>query len=106
LPLVLLILHKQMYAEFMTDAKFTQLKIREDRPTGIAGPSHGANIAALGFNVAFIALRNPKLAVEIMKLYDEAHKIQEDDPEAPEEDYALYAEEVRKSWSETSDDES
>lgn len=87
----------------MSDAKSTKLNIREDRPTGIAGSSHDANVNAMGFNVMFIALRNPRLAVEIMRLYDEAHKLTEDDPKAPEEDYALFADEVRKMWSETDD---
>jgi hypothetical protein len=55
-----------------------------------------SKIEAVGFNIAFIALRNPRLAVEIMKLYDEAHNIQEADPKAPDEDLDLYRHELAK----------
>lgn len=51
---------------------------------------------ALGFNIPFIAARNPKLAIEIMKLYALAHKIQESDPQAPDEDFGLFADEVAR----------
>jgi hypothetical protein len=80
----------------MSDAKSTKLSIREDRPTGLASSAHGSNVNALGFNLLFIAARNPKLAIEIMKLYAEARKLQENDPSAPQEDYALFAEELHK----------
>ncbi len=101
---MLLILVKQMYAESMSDVKSTKLSVREDRPTAIASSSHNANVNAMAFNIIFIALRNPKLALEVMRLYDEAHKLQENDPNAPEEDYALFAEELRKSFSDTLED--
>jgi hypothetical protein len=80
----------------MSDAKSTKLSIHEDRPTGLASSSHGSNVNAMGFNLLFIAARNPKLAIEIMRLYAEARKLQENDPPAPQEDYALFAEEVHK----------
>lgn len=80
----------------MNDPKYTKLSIREDKAASIASSAHGANINAIGFNVLFIALRNPKLAVEILKLFARASKVKEDDPVAPEEDFALFAEEVNK----------
>ncbi len=80
----------------MPEAKSTKLNIREDRPTALASSVHGSNVDAVGFNLLFIAQRNPKLAIEILKLYARAHEIQEDDPEAPEEDLALFADEVGK----------
>ncbi|HSX06836.1 MAG TPA: hypothetical protein VLG92_03885 [Candidatus Saccharimonadia bacterium] len=80
----------------MSDNKTTKLSIQSDRPTALSSSIHDANIDALGFNILYIAARNPKLAVEIMRLYTAAHKIQEDDPKAPEEDFALFADEVAK----------
>jgi hypothetical protein len=80
----------------MSDAKSTKLNIREDRPTALASSVHGSNVDAVGFNLLFIAQRNPKLAIEILKLYTQAHEIQENDPAAPEEDFALFADEVGK----------
>ncbi len=88
----------------MSDAKSTKLNIREDRPTGLASSAHGSNVNAVGFNLLFIAARNPKLAVEILKLYAQAHEIQESDPKAPEEDLALFADEVGKTLTDKSDD--
>ena len=88
----------------MTDDKSTKLNIQPDRPTALSSSAHNANLNALGFNILFIAARNPKLAVEIMRLYAEAHKIQEDDPNAPEEDFALFAGEVHKLLEDASED--
>ena len=82
----------------MSEAKSTKLNIREDRPTGLASSAHGSNVNAVGFNLLFIAARNPKLAVEILKLYAQACEIQENDPKAPEEDFALFADEVEKAF--------
>ncbi len=78
----------------MSDPKSTKINIRDDRPTGLSSSAHGSNLDAIGFNIAFIALRNPKLAVEIMKLYAQAHIVKENDPRAPEEDFALFSSEV------------
>jgi hypothetical protein len=44
----------------------------------------------MAFNLVFIALRKPKLAVELLRLYNEAHTIQASDPQAPEEDFELF----------------
>jgi hypothetical protein len=80
----------------MSNAKSTKLNIREDCPTAISSSVHGSNFDAIGFNIAFLASRDPKLAIEIIKLYARAHKIQESDPQAPDEDFALFADEVTK----------
>jgi hypothetical protein len=88
----------------MFDPKSTKLNIREDRPTALASSVHGSNVDAVGFNLLFIAQRNPKLAVEILKLYAKAHEVQENDPEAPEEDFALFADEVGKTLTSKQDD--
>jgi hypothetical protein len=47
-------------------------------------------------NISFIAKYQPKLAVKLLQLYTKAHAITEKDPEAPDEDYALFADEVIK----------
>ena len=75
----------------MTEAKSTKLNLREDRPTAISSSAHGSNVEALGFNITFLAARNPKLAVELMKLYAQARQVKEDDPIAPDEDFELFA---------------
>lgn len=80
----------------MSDTKITQLKIREDRPTALSSSAHGANLDAVAFNLIFLALRDPKLAVELLELYDRARHVKENDPKAPEEDFALFADEVAK----------
>ena len=51
---------------------------------------------ALAFNISFIAKYQPKLAIELLQLYAKTHAITENDPEAPDEDYALFAEAVMK----------
>lgn len=78
----------------MPEAKSTKLSLREDRPTAISSSAHGSNLDGVGFNIAFIAVRNPKLAVEILELYALAAKINETDPEAPDEDFSLFADKV------------
>ncbi len=86
----------------MSDAKSTNLNIREDRPTGLSSSMQGSNLDAVGFNLIFLASRQPKLAAEIVKTYAKAHAVQPDDPKAPEEDIALFANEVAKLLSDKS----
>lgn len=78
----------------MSNPKTTKLTIRSDRPTAITSSARNANLDAMGFNVPFIALHNPRLAIEIIKLYSDAHGIRESDPPAPDEDYDLYRQEL------------
>ncbi|MEK7152726.1 MAG: hypothetical protein AAB834_02160, partial [Patescibacteria group bacterium] len=80
----------------MSDTKSTKLNIRGDRPTALSSWAQGSNLDAIGFNIAFLAARNPKLAIEVMKLYALAHNVQENDPTVPDEDSALFADEVAK----------
>jgi hypothetical protein len=102
---MLLILDRQGYArDTMSDTKSTKLGIREDRPTALSSTAQGSNLDAIGFNIAFLAARKPKLAIEIMKLYALAHTVQENDPTAPDEDSALFADEVVKILANVSDD--
>ncbi|HEY6736993.1 MAG TPA: hypothetical protein VI322_04740 [Candidatus Saccharimonadia bacterium] len=80
----------------MPETNSTKLTVRPDRPTAISSSGHGANVNAMAFNVPFIALYNPRLAIEIIKLYDEAHAIDENYQPAPEEDYALFNAELKE----------
>ncbi len=73
----------------------TQLSIRKDRPTAISSSVYGTGVDAIGFNLAFIALKNPRLAVEIMKFYSEASKVKDSDPQAPDEDIELFTRALR-----------
>ena len=79
----------------MPDKKHTTLTIKNDWPVAISSSAHGTGVDSVGFNLAFIALKNPKLAVDIMKIYSEASQIRASDPEAPDEDMKLYAKELR-----------
>lgn len=90
----------------MNNAKSTNLNIREDRPTAISSSAYGSSLDVIGFNIAFLASRDPKLAIEIMKLYARAHEIQVSDPQAPDEDFALFADEVTQTLTQKTDDKS
>lgn len=87
----------------MSDSKTTKLNIRQDRPTALSSSAHGSNIDAIGFNISFLARRNPKLAVEVLRLYSDAHEMRQDDPPAPEEDYTLFADELTNLQREAND---
>ena len=80
----------------MKDPKSTKLDVREDRTTAVSSTLHGSNVDAIGFNIAFLATRSPRLAIEVMKLYAVARNVTEADPKAPDEDLAMYAEELSK----------
>lgn len=71
----------------MRYAKVTKLAMREDMSTSITSSQHGANLDTVGFNITFILERRPKLAIEILKLYDQARQLRQGDPFAPDEDY-------------------
>ena len=75
----------------MSEPKSTKLTIRDNRATALSSTAHSSNANAIGFNIDFLALRNPKLAIKLIKLYGEAHSVQESDPNAPDEDYALFS---------------
>ena len=87
----------------MSDPKTTKLNIREDRPTALSSSAHGSNIDAIGFNISFLAQKNPKMAIDVMRLYSDAHEVKQDDPPAAEEDHALFADELHNLQSESGD---
>jgi len=80
----------------MTNIKSTKLTIREDRPTAIGSSTQRSNLNAIGFNLTFLSVRNPKLAIEVLKLYDRVIKVSKNDPPVPEEDMALFSDELAK----------
>ena len=80
----------------MSDLPSIKLQVQSDRPTATASQAYNSKVDALAFNISFIAKYQPKLAVELLQLYTKAHAITEKDPEAPDEDYALFADEVIK----------
>src|SRR3989344_712870 len=65
-----------------TDPNVTHLKLLQDRSTAISSSMQGSNLDAVGFNLAFIALRNPTLAIQLIKLYGQAHEVKASDPKA------------------------
>ena len=77
----------------MTDE--SRLTIKSGNPTALTSSAMGANVNALAFNIDLIARKNPNLAIEIMKLYEQAKNIHPDDPAKPEEDFALAFEQLR-----------
>jgi len=78
----------------MSEEITSKLTLKENKSTGISNESHDSNVSGLGFNIVFIALRNPVLAVKIMELYKAATSILPDDPKAPDEDYQLALEKL------------
>lgn len=78
------------------DDSVSNLKVRSDRPTAISSSVYKTGVDAIGFNLAFIALKNPKLAVQLLDLYEEASKIQGSDPKAPDEDLELFTEALKQ----------
>ena len=80
----------------MSDVPSIKLQVRSDRPTATASQAYNSKVDALAFNISFIAKYQPKLAVELLQLYAKAHAVTENDPEAPDEDYALFADEAMK----------
>jgi hypothetical protein len=89
----------------MPNYKITRMQVREDRPTALASSAHGSNIDAIGFNLTFLAARNPKLATEILKIYITAHSVQGADPKAHDEDFDLFADELANLISDNPDEE-
>ncbi|MGH3494047.1 MAG: hypothetical protein ACRDRL_28500 [Sciscionella sp.] len=78
--------------------KVSKLTIRSDFPTSVSSRVHGANLNAIGFNMAFIAKRRPQLAVELMRLCREAGDLSAETPVAPDEDYLGAMAEMRRAF--------
>jgi ABC-type nitrate/sulfonate/bicarbonate transport system substrate-binding protein len=88
----------------MPDTPSIKLQVRSDRPTATASQAYNSKVDALAFNTSFIAKYQPKLAIELLRLYARARVITENDPEAPDEDYALFADEVIKMARDSAED--
>ena len=88
----------------MPDTPSIKLQVRSDRPTATASQAYNSKVDALAFNISFIAKYQPKLAIELLQLYARARVITENDPEAPDEDYALFADEVIKMARDSAED--
>jgi hypothetical protein len=76
--------------------KVSKISIRSDWPIGISSTVRGANLDAFGFNIRFILERKPKLAVELIKAYQQASELRADDPKAPDEDLLLASQELER----------
>lgn len=79
----------------MNDDKETHIKLKSNKATGIASTTGGANINGIGFNVDFIAEKDPALAVDILNRYEKASALSPSDPEHPDEDAALALEKLK-----------
>lgn len=75
--------------------KQTKLTIREDKAVSFASILRGAKLDSVGFNIRFITERNPRLAVELTHLAQEAGELREDSPKASDEDTLLALEQLR-----------
>jgi hypothetical protein len=76
--------------------KVTKITIRSDFSTSCSSRQHGANLNAYGFNMDFIAERNPILALELLRLWRQASALSMDDPHAHEEDYRVAEDGIRQ----------
>lgn len=76
--------------------KVSRITIRADRAVGGSMSQRGANLDTLGFNLRFILERNPKLAIDVFKLYRQASELKPDDPTAPVEDLRWAADEMER----------
>ncbi len=77
----------------------TRITLKSGKATGITEFPSEADIQGVGFNLGYIASKDPTLAVDILKDYERAKKITQDSPTHPDEDYSLAFEEVKKLFS-------
>ncbi len=73
--------------EVMTDE--SRITMKSDNPTAITSTAMGSNVNALAFNLDLIASKNPDLAIAIMELYEQAKRIDSNDPASTDQDFAL-----------------
>ncbi|MEV5717319.1 hypothetical protein AB0L41_25800 [Amycolatopsis mediterranei] len=64
-------------------SRTSKLTIVSDNPVSMSSSVHGANLDAVGFNINFIFARRPELAMEIMRLADQARGLSTEDPTVP-----------------------
>ena len=88
----------------MRQRKATRMVLHDDMAASITSSQRRANLDAVGFNIGFLLRRRPSLAVEVLKLYDQAHRVREEDPPAPEEDVRLATDEWARFSESASDD--
>ena len=60
----------------MQYAKSTKITLHSDSPMAVSSSMYGANLNTVGFNIDFIGARDVNLVTEILKLLDEARKLQ------------------------------
>ncbi|MGB3945987.1 MAG: hypothetical protein WBK76_04075 [Candidatus Saccharimonadales bacterium] len=73
----------------MSDVSESHITLKDGKATGVSSRAHGANIDGVGFNLGFIAEKNPVLATTILNNYKEASALSSTDPEHPDEDVDL-----------------
>ncbi len=73
-----------------------RITLKADKAIGITKPFDGSSVQGVAFNLAFIAQKNPTLAVSILELYQQASTIDASDPAHPDEDYTLAFDELKK----------
>lgn len=73
--------------EVMTDE--SRITMKSDNPTAITSTAMGSNVNALAFNLDLIASKNPDLAIAIMELYEQAKRIDSNNPASNDQDFAL-----------------
>lgn len=55
--------------------KTTKVTIRADKPTAMSSTSFNANINSMAFNMDLIDKKDHRLALQIIALYEKAHKL-------------------------------
>jgi hypothetical protein len=88
----------------MQQRKATRMALYEDEPVSITSSQTQANLDTVGFNFGFLLRRRPLLAIEVLKLYDQARMVRAEDPAAPKEDVRAAAEEWTRFSVSASDD--
>jgi hypothetical protein len=83
--------------------KTTKITLREDDPVGGSSTQYRANLDAVGFNLTFIAQHDPRLAIEVIKLWREARDLREASQLPSGEAYALADAELRQLLGEPDD---
>jgi hypothetical protein len=77
-------------------SKVSKITLHADSAVGISTTGRGANLDTVGFNLTFIAQRDPKLATEVVRLWQQANTLREVDPRAVEEDFVLAETELKR----------
>lgn len=73
-----------------------RITLKANKAIGITKPIEDSPIQGVAFNLAFIAQKDPNLSVKILTLYQDASQLESDGPTAPDEDFSLALEELKK----------